>query len=59
MRMLTVRLPYLLGALCSSDTEISGSDLTSVSLFSHAAVHRVTFPLVLDALKLHQTYPAP
>lgn len=59
MWMLTVCLPYLRGSPCSSDTDIAGSDFTSLSLFSYAIVCRVTFPLVLDALRLHNTYSAP
>lgn len=43
-----------LGQICSApcDTDTAGSDLPLLPLFAHSLLSRVTFLLLLDALKL-------
>lgn len=43
-----------LGQICSapSNSDTAGSDLPPLPSFAHSLVYRVTFPLLLDALKL-------
>lgn len=47
-----------LGQIClaPSDTDTAGSDLPPLPLFAHSVVSRVTFLLLLDALKLWNTH---